>query len=166
LREIPFLARFRLKSTPVPVGIFFACTVSNFGTGIPLFPNKSWFIVARILVVDDEANQCRSLAICLRLEGFEVIEAVGGEQALKQLQQCQIHLAIVDLMMPRINGIELARRMQCSYPNIAVVLTSAYHLSESQLAHLKLGAIAFIPKPFVLEDLADFLRNKLSVISS
>jgi DNA-binding response OmpR family regulator len=115
----------------------------------------------RILIVDDEPNQCKSLAIGLRLEGFEVFEALGGEQALKQLEYTNIHVAIVDLMMPRINGIELARRIHFRYPQMAIVLTSAYHLSERQLDCLKLGAIAFVPKPFVFDELASFLRNKL-----
>jgi DNA-binding response OmpR family regulator len=116
----------------------------------------------RILVVDDEPNQCRTLAICLRLEGFEVFEAIGGEQALQQLENITVHLAIVDLMMPRINGIELARRIRSHYPNMAIVLTSAYHMSERQLNHLELGAIAFVPKPFVFAELAGYLKNKLS----
>jgi DNA-binding response OmpR family regulator len=118
----------------------------------------------RILIVDDEPNQCRSLAICLRLEGYEVFEAVCGEQALKQLENTSVHLAIVDLMMPRINGIELARRIRFRYPQIVIVLTSAFHLSERQLDRLKLGAIAFVPKPFVFDELAGFLRNKLEKV--
>jgi DNA-binding response OmpR family regulator len=119
-----------------------------------------------ILVVDDEPNQCRSLAIGLRLEGFEVFEATDGEQALKQLEETVVQLAIVDLMMPRINGLELARLIRFRYPWVAIVLMSAYHLSETQLAGLHLGAIAFVPKPFILDDLAGFLREKVAKVSA
>ena len=121
-------------------------------------------VSSRILIVDDEPNQCRSLAIGLRLEGFEVYEALDAEQALNQLEETPVHLAIVDLMMPHINGLELARRLRFLHPKMAIVLTSAYHLSERQLARLDLGAVAFLPKPYCLDELAVFLKHKLEQV--
>lgn len=117
---------------------------------------------SRILIVDDEANQRRTLAIGLRLEGFEIVEAADGEEALALLDQQDVDLAIVDLMMPGINGLELARRLRFRHPDVRIVLTSAYHLSDRQVARAGVGALGFLPKPFDMDALAGFLRDKLA----
>jgi DNA-binding response OmpR family regulator len=116
----------------------------------------------RILIVDDEDNHRKTLAIGLRLEGFETLEARDGEAALVVLESETADFAIVDLMMPGINGLDLARRLRFRCPDLRVVLTSAYHLSERQLARADVGAIGFVPKPYRLEDLVSFLREKLA----
>ncbi len=118
--------------------------------------------MARILIVDDEENQVRALAIGLRLEGFEVFTARDAEGALLLLDSQPIDVAVVDLMMPGINGIDLARRLRDGFPHTRVVLTSAYHLSERQLTRADCGVVGFVPKPYVLGELAEFLRNKLA----
>lgn len=115
----------------------------------------------RILIVDDEENHRKSLGIGLRLDGWAVLEAEDGEAALRVLDVHDVDIAILDLMMPGINGLDLARRIRFRYPAIRVVLTSAYHLSERQIARAGVGAIAFVPKPYRLDELASFLREKL-----
>lgn len=119
-----------------------------------------------ILIVDDEENHRRSLAIGLRLEGYDVHEAKDGEEALVRLDERAIDLAIVDLMMPGIHGLDLARRMRFRHPAVRVVLTSAYHLTERQLERADVGAIAFVPKPYRLEELMAFLKLKLSAVAT
>jgi DNA-binding response OmpR family regulator len=119
-------------------------------------------VVPRILVVDDAANQARVTAIGLRIEGFDVETAGDADGALGLLSSRPFDLAVVDLMMPGTNGIQLARILRERHPTIRVVLTSAYHLSERQLIRADCGAIGFVPKPFDLTDLAQFLRSKLS----
>ncbi|MBX3247352.1 MAG: response regulator [Myxococcales bacterium] len=115
----------------------------------------------RILIVDDEDNHRRTLAIGLRLESFVVEEAPDGESALELLERGQsFDVAIVDLMMPGINGLDLARRMRRHRPDVQVVLTSAYHLTERQLSRADVGAIGFVPKPYHLDELVAFLREK------
>jgi DNA-binding response OmpR family regulator len=116
----------------------------------------------RLLVVDDEANHARVMAIGLRIEGFEVETASDAESALGLLRQGPFDMAIVDLMMPGTNGIQLARMVRESFSKTQVVLTSAYHLSERQLVRADCGAVGFVPKPFDLTELAAFLRAKLA----
>lgn len=116
---------------------------------------------ARILIVDDEPNHRCSLAIGLRLEGFEVSEAPDGLAALQLVEEESVDVAIVDLMMPGMNGLDLARRLRLRAPRVLVVLTSAYHLSERQLARANVGAVGFVPKPYQLDDLVGFLRDKV-----
>lgn len=76
-------------------------------------------MAARILIVDDEENHRSTLSIGLRFEGFEVCEACDGEEALRRLEEQRVNLATVDLMMPGINGLELARRCASGTPTCA-----------------------------------------------
>ncbi len=112
-------------------------------------------------MVDDEANHARVMAIGLRIEGFEVETATDADAALSLLAGADFDAAIVDLMMPGTNGIQLARVLRDRHPCTRVVLTSAYHLSERQLVRADCGAVGFVPKPFDLSELARFLRAKL-----
>jgi DNA-binding response OmpR family regulator len=116
----------------------------------------------RVLVVDDEANHARVMAIGLRIEGFEVDTAPNAEAAMAQLDASCFDIAIVDLMMPGTNGIQLARMVREHHPKTRVVLTSAYHLSERQLVRADCGAVGFVPKPFDLGELALFLKGKMA----
>jgi DNA-binding response OmpR family regulator len=113
-----------------------------------------------VLVVDEQANQARVMAIGLRIEGFEVETCSGSQEALERLAARPFDIAIVDLMLPGTNGIQLARLLRDLHPGTRVVLTSAYHLSERQLARADCGAAGFVPKPLDLGELAQFLRAK------
>ncbi|MCZ7687683.1 MAG: response regulator [Sandaracinaceae bacterium] len=116
---------------------------------------------ARILIVDDEENQRKSLGSGSGSRASTVLEAADGEAALEVLAREPVDLALVDLMMPGINGLDLARRMRFRHPEVRIVLTSAYHLSERQLQRAEIRVLGFVPKPFEMEALVDFLRAKL-----
>jgi DNA-binding response OmpR family regulator len=116
--------------------------------------------------VDDEESQVRALDMGLRLEGFEVSTAREAESAMDALRLGPVDIAIVDLMMPGINGIELARKIRDLFPSTRVVLTSAYHLSETQVSRADCGVVGFVPKPYILAELACFLRAKLAPAAS
>ena len=115
----------------------------------------------RVLVVDEQDSQARLVAIGLRVEGFEVETAAGSDAALARLEAQTFDVAILDLMLPGMNGIQLARVVRERHPSTCVVLTSAYHLSERQLARADCGATGFVPKPLDLSELARFLRAKV-----
>jgi DNA-binding response OmpR family regulator len=121
----------------------------------------------RILIVDDEENQRRTLSIGLRLEGFDVVVAGGSQEALTALSASpgSIDVALIDLMMPGLNGLELARQIRSLFPGVRVVLSSAYHLSARQVERADCGAIGFVPKPYRLAELCSFLRAKTKSIS-
>ena len=116
----------------------------------------------RILIVEDDLNQGRALAIGLQLEGFEVTTTCDAEAALALFDEETFEAAIVDLMLPGVNGIEVARQMRRRQPATRVVLTSAYHLNEQQLRRADCGVIGFLPKPYALGELATFLRAKIA----
>jgi DNA-binding response OmpR family regulator len=116
----------------------------------------------RLLIVEEQANQARVMAIGLRLEGFDVETAATPAEALDRLAEHAYDLAVVDLMLPGTNGIQLARIVRDRHPGTRVVLMSAYHLSERQLDRADCGAAGFVPKPLDLGELASFLRSKVS----
>jgi DNA-binding response OmpR family regulator len=118
--------------------------------------------VHRLLIVEEQANQARVMAIGLRLEGFEVETAATSGEALERLSVRPFDLAVVDLMLPGTNGIQLARIVREQHPAVRVVLMSAYHLSERQLSRADCGAAGFVPKPLDLGELARFLHGKAS----
>jgi DNA-binding response OmpR family regulator len=119
--------------------------------------------VARVLVVDDEESQIRMLVSALRHEGFDAFGIRDADAVMDLLQRDLPDLVLVDLMMPGLNGIELARKIRDAHPSVRVVLTSAYHLSERQLSRADCGVVGFVPKPYVLPELAEFLRAKIKV---
>jgi DNA-binding response OmpR family regulator len=116
-----------------------------------------------VLVVDEQDSQARLVAIGLRVEGFDAETACGADAALALLEAQPFDVAIFDLMLPGMNGIQLARVVRERHPSTCVVLTSAYHLSERQLLRADCGAAGFVPKPLDLSELARFLRGKVRI---
>lgn len=104
------------------------------------------------------------MAIGLRVEGFEVLEALSGAQALDGLTIGAVDAAVVDLMMPGMNGLEMCRVLKERFPHVGVVLTSAYHLSQRQLDLAGIGHAVFLGKPFTMEKLARFVRQRLDAM--
>jgi DNA-binding response OmpR family regulator len=117
----------------------------------------------RVLIVDDEENQRRTLAIGLRMDGFDVCTASSAAEALSILAETRTDLMLVDMMMPGINGLDLARQVRRLFPSVKVVLISAYHLSENQLRRADCGVVGFVPKPFQMRELVAFLQSKSSL---
>lgn len=117
----------------------------------------------RVLIVDDEENVRRTLSIGLKLEGFEVLTAASGDDALRVLGAHAVDIALVDLMIPGMNGLEVARMIRRMFPAVRVVLSSAYHLSARQVERADCGAVGFVPKPYKLTELSSYLRAKIEV---
>jgi len=119
-----------------------------------------------ILIVEDDHAQAKSLSMGLRSEGFCVFQAHTANEALKVLDSEPIDVAIVDIMMPVVNGLELGRVIRDSYPEVKLVLISAYHISRRQVLLSNTNAVAFVPKPYNFECLVEFLKNKISFVDS
>jgi DNA-binding response OmpR family regulator len=125
-------------------------------------------LVPRVLIVDDEENHRKTLSLGLRLEGFDVLVAGSSQEALRTLSSASppVDLALIDLMMPGLNGLELARQLRQMFPAVRVVLSSAYHLSARQVERADCGAVGFVPKPYHLGELCSFLRAKARPFSA
>lgn len=119
--------------------------------------------MATLLIVDDDPtilSLCRQI---LRLGGHTVVEASGGDAALRlpQLAANSIDLALLDVVMPGMNGIELAGRLRAAYPNVPIVLMSGY--GPKDIAGI-LGPQNYpvIWKPFKTDSFLRMIENALS----
>jgi YesN/AraC family two-component response regulator len=101
-----------------------------------------------VLVVDDEAMLRDLLARILGREGYLVDTAANGEEALEKLRQNRYHLMVTDIKMPRLNGFELLKIAKKEYPEMGVIMMTAFGDSFSVKDALLLGADEYITKPF------------------
>lgn len=101
----------------------------------------------RILIVDDELSILKYLRANLEAEGFEVIAAMDGVQALKRLETDLPDLAVLDIMMPEMDGLEVCRRLR-EWSQIPVIMLSARADESDKVKCLDLGADDYITKPF------------------
>src|SRR5512139_1837800 len=89
----------------------------------------------------------------LKREGYEVTTAADGEQALGVLNKTPVHVVVTDLVMPRIGGMELLRRVSTDFPDVPVIVITAHGSVDSAVAALKAGAFDYITKPFEQDEL-------------
>ncbi|HEY6104463.1 MAG TPA: sigma-54 dependent transcriptional regulator [Anaeromyxobacteraceae bacterium] len=109
--------------------------------------------MTHVLIVDDELNIRRVLAAMLKRDGYEVTAAADGEQALAVLARAPVQVVVTDLVMPRLDGLSLLRRVAADYPDVPVIVITAHGTVDSAVAALKAGAFDFITKPFEQEEL-------------
>lgn len=115
-----------------------------------------------ILVVDDEASICQSLEGILTDEGFEVISAESGAEALEKIGETIPDLVLLDIWMPGLDGIQTLVKIKESYPYIQVVMMSGHGNIETAVKATKLGAYDFIEKPLSMEKLLLSVNNALA----
>jgi two-component system response regulator MprA len=115
-----------------------------------------------ILVVDDEPAVRESLRRALELEGYDVELATDGDEAIARLGQAeQPDAVILDILMPRIDGLEVCRRLRSSGNSVPVLMLTAQAEVDSRVAGLDAGADDYLPKPFALAELFARLRALL-----
>jgi DNA-binding NtrC family response regulator len=113
-----------------------------------------------ILVVDDEPSIRRFAARVLLDEGFAVLEAGDGEQALQIVYAGGVSVLVSDVVMPRLNGVQLMERLARSHPQLPVLLMSGYATSELQGMGIA-APCALLTKPFTAERLVEEVRRCL-----
>ena len=118
-----------------------------------------------ILVLDDEALTLRTISRALQAEGFEVFLAMTGEEALEKFEAEKPDLAMLDVVLPGIDGIEVLRRIKESNPSTIVVMMSAYHMVDRAVEAMKLGAHDYLIKPFHIADMVNTIRRASEMLS-
>jgi DNA-binding response OmpR family regulator len=116
---------------------------------------------ARILVVEDEATTRKAIARALGLLGYEVDEVASGEQALLQLSSLSYDLMLLDLRMPGMDGIEVMKRVQESFPELLVIVLTAHATLESAITAVKAGAIDYLLKPSSIREIEAAISQAL-----
>jgi DNA-binding NtrC family response regulator len=107
----------------------------------------------RLLVVDDETPIRDSLARHFKLAGIQAETAVDGEDALEKLSKIPYRVVVSDILMPRLDGIGLLRRIRKEYPMTRAVMITGYVTLENALSCVQLGADTCVFKPF--QDLSE-----------
>jgi len=114
----------------------------------------------RILIVDDEDIFLDQLSVALKSMGAEIFTAKNGVEALQRLVEKDFNIILVDLRMPRMDGLELLENIKKTYPAAAVVIISGYGDIPQVVKAMKLGAYDFLQKPFDL-DLLELSLKKI-----
>ena len=115
----------------------------------------------RILVADDEEGIRESLNLILG-EEYQLIFARDGAETLERLRGETFDLALLDIKMPKLDGLEVLRRLQQSERRTPVVVLTAYQSIELAKEAVKLGAVDYLPKPFEREQILNAVNDILS----
>jgi two-component system response regulator PilR (NtrC family) len=124
--------------------------------GDPLAPRR-----VRVLLVDDEPSMRELLGIVLGREGYEVVVAECGTQALDALKRQSFDLVVTDIRMPDMSGVDVLRAARLGDPDVPVVMMTAYASTETAVEALRLGASDYVTKPFDVDELKLVLRHAL-----
>src|SRR5665647_1066874 len=101
----------------------------------------------RVLVVDDDREIVKAIAINLQNEGYEVLMAYDGLQALDMLSTRRVHLIILDVMMPKLDGLSTTLKIR-EEKNIPIIILSAKSEDTDKILGLSMGADDYVTKPF------------------
>jgi two-component system response regulator MprA len=117
--------------------------------------------MARVLVVDDEPAVRRALERALTLDNYTVTLAADGQEALDALAANPADAVVLDVMMPRVDGLEVARRMRRAGDHTPILMLTARDAVDDRVTGLDVGADDYLVKPFALRELQARLRALL-----
>ena len=115
---------------------------------------------ARILLVDDEQTIQTLLSYPLRKEGYHVVQATDGPQALERFDEEAFDLVVLDLMLPKVDGLEVCRRLR-TRSSVPIIMLTAKSEEIDKVVGLELGADDYITKPFSLREFSSRIKAAL-----
>ncbi len=115
----------------------------------------------KILVADDEKSMREFLEIMLKKEGYRVTLASNGEEVIKLLEKDIFDLALVDLRMPKQDGLSVLKRIKTVSPETIVIVITAYASADTAIKAMKEGAYDYITKPFKIDEMKLIIQNAL-----
>ena len=113
-----------------------------------------------ILLVDDEDSVQKLLAYPLERDGFRVIQARDGEEALARFAEERVDLVVLDLMLPKVDGLEVCKRLRAS-SSVPIIMLTARDDELDKVLGLELGADDYVTKPFSITELLARVRAVL-----
>jgi two-component system response regulator HydG len=116
---------------------------------------------SNILIVDDEPGMREFLEIMLQKDGYSVDTATDGSEAIDKIEGSLFDLAIVDIQMPVLNGIEVLKKFNEKSPDTTVIMITAYASHETAIEAMKLGAYDYITKPFKIDEIKLVIKKAL-----
>ena len=118
-----------------------------------------------VLIADDEKDIRSALKIYLKPEGYELLEAADGKQALQMVKEKKVDLVLLDIMMPQMDGIETISRLR-EFSNIPVIFLSAKSEDTDRVMGLNVGADDYVTKPFSVPELLARIKTNLRRVST
>jgi two-component system OmpR family response regulator len=115
----------------------------------------------RVLVVDDEPNIVDVVSMALRFQGFTVETAGSGQEAIAGVASFRPHLMVLDVMLPDMEGFEVAQRLGAQRADVPIVFLTARDATEDKVRGLTTGGDDYVTKPFSLEELVARIRTVL-----
>jgi two-component system, OmpR family, response regulator len=115
----------------------------------------------RILVVDDEPNIVDVVSMALRFQGFTVETAANGAEALSGVTSFRPHLIVLDVMLPDMEGFDVAQRLGAQRARVPIIFLTARDATDDKIRGLTLGGDDYVTKPFSLEELVARIRSIL-----
>src|SRR4051812_49859390 len=115
---------------------------------------------ATILLVDDEDSVRKVLAFPLERDGFRVVQAADGEDALRQFGAHDVDLVVLDIMLPRLDGLEVCKRLRAT-STVPIIMLTARDDELDKVIGLELGADDYITKPFSIREFRSRVRALL-----
>jgi DNA-binding response OmpR family regulator len=122
-------------------------------------------VMPRVLVVDDEPDFIELLREFLTAKGYEVIAASNGEEGLRKVKEERPHLILLDVRMPKMNGLEVLKQVREIDHEVGVIMVTAVNEEETGRQALKLGAFDYITKPLDLKYLERSLWYKITTMT-
>lgn len=116
-------------------------------------------MIERILLVEDEANIRENLRLNLELEGYEVVTADQGQQAIRTFREQRFNCVILDIMLPEMSGLAVCEQIRLEDREVPVLFLTAKDSPRDVVAGLKTGGDDYLTKPFNLEELLLRVRN-------
>ena len=115
----------------------------------------------KVLVLEDESSIRSFIVINLRRAGYEVVEAESGEEALEKLKlHSDVRVALLDIMLPGIDGFEVCRRIRATNASIGIIMLTARSQEMDKVTGLMTGADDYVTKPFSPAELTARRRQK------
>jgi DNA-binding response OmpR family regulator len=124
--------------------------------GVPLaarLPKVDEDLLRKVLVVDDESVVCNSVRKILTRRGYQVEGTDDGREALKRIRRSDYDLVILDMVMPKMNGLDVLKEIKTRRPETRVVIVTGYASIETAKDAIRLGATDYLPKPFTPDEL-------------
>jgi DNA-binding response OmpR family regulator len=122
--------------------------------------NAAGEVTARILLVDDEQSVQTLLAYPLRKDGYEVVSALDGREALDRFTEARFDLVVLDIMLPKLDGIEVCRRLR-SRSQVPIIMLTAKDDEIDKVLGLEMGADDYITKPFSVREFRSRVKAAL-----
>lgn len=114
----------------------------------------------KVLVVDDDKEIVNAIAKLLQLQGIQCLKAYNGEEALDVLVNQEVHLIVMDIMMPKMNGLSATMKIRES-KNIPIIIISAKSEESDKIIGLSMGADDYVTKPFSADELVARIKSHL-----